>query len=1137
MSSPASARPASYLSVHASAGSGKTYFLVSHVIRQLIYGAEPGSILAITFTRKAAAEMQQRLLERVQHFSTMDDAALDKALYEQCGLNADAHLRQQARQLYEDLLYSHQPVQATTFHAFCQDLLRRFPMEAGLSPDFELTERSAHLVDEAWNNFANLLTQQPDHPLATPMDELLNELGYSNTQKVLYQFLAARSEWWALSQGDAKAIQSLQDELAKQLNTDRHSAPVTEFLSHPGYRQELGEFADLLSRHKTRTSQEQSQQLYRLLDNMADKNLLADTRRAEKCLAGIRLIFYTQKDEPRSRKSSSTLRKQLSDAGSERLIELHALFIDRLAETGRQQHAQLTLRLNQAWFTAGAAFVEHYQQVKQFHRCLDFTDLEWNSYVLLNSSDHADWIQYKLDQRINHLLIDEFQDTNPTQWRLIYPLLQELAAGSQQDPRSVLFVGDSKQSIYRFRRAEPRLFHAASHWLEQHLQAQRKALNKSYRSSVAIIDFVNQLFEDNTQLQLDDFEHHETIRQQLSGEVRLLALPSTEEESTDTAAGQSTELRNPLTTPPPRNVSACFAEAQQVAQAIKELMQQPLVIGEAQQARCVEYGDILLLLRNRTHAADYEQALREAHIPYLGTERGTLLDSIEVLDMVTLLKWLITPTDNHALACILRSPMFCAKDADLMRFAGKPNWFAYLTELAGQLEKHHALARACRHLQNWLSLTGTLPVHDLLDRIYSEANVMARYRANYPLHLQSRVRSNLNRFIELALENDSGRYPSLTRFLSWLQRLRQQHQDAPDQASAASQQQRVRIMTIHEAKGLEAPVVFLLDATSTKRNQGGAQLLIDWPGEEIKPTAFMLSPPGAFINACSARLLEEQQGKERQEENNLLYVAVTRAQQYLFISGAGKPKGWYAQICQRFDVAESSTTVCLSRYETEQPACQRRAVQQPLTVATDSALQRPISMPIATVDIAPSRQAEQILRNSTTDATLESELARQRGLMIHRMLEQLSLHPKLEPGSFLRRFPSSLEETLIDQCWQQAKQNIHRFPEYFSAAAYDRALVEMPISYRWQDKTVHGVIDRLLFKGKQITIIDFKSHEIQANQDLPQLTTTFSRQLNLYACGLAAMYPEHTFNGVILFTSPAEAVSLPLDLHLPVMGG
>lgn len=386
--------------------------------------------------------------------------------------------------------------------------------------------------------------------------------------------------------------------------------------------------------------------------------------------------------------------------GQQRFLELHQILSQQLIETNAQLAAIRTIKTSSAWYLAGAQLLKHFQKIKKEQRSLDFNDLEWQTYLLLNKSNNALWVQYKLDQRIEHLLVDEFQDTNPTQWRLLLPLLEEMAASEDERQRSVFIVGDEKQSIYRFRRAEPRLFIAAEKWLKNNLGATTCPLSHSWRSSPAIINFINKIFlQDQFKALLPGFIEHSTHKKELSGKVTLLPLSQREEIEKEKEIAEKEELvlRNPLNEPRKESISQqYYNEGLIIAKQIKELIKNKIAVSVKDGNKAINYNDIIILLRSRTHVADYERALRQTGIPYIGANRGTLLESLEVNDMLDLLQWLILPFDNLSLAGILRSPLFSVSNQDLIAIkqASKGSWLKRLECFVEKTPQHTSLSRA-----------------------------------------------------------------------------------------------------------------------------------------------------------------------------------------------------------------------------------------------------------------------------------------------------------------------------------------------------------------------------------------------------------------------------------------------------------
>jgi ATP-dependent helicase/nuclease subunit A len=895
--------PARHASVHASAGTGKTWLLVTRMLRLLLAGAAPASILAVTFTRKAAAEMLERLNERLAALAAGDDATVDAALHA-IGVAPDAALRARARRLYETLLFEPLSLRATTFHAFCQEILQRFPVEAEVPPGFELLEGDAELIDEAWDALYAEATRTPDGQVALALEILFDACGgLSGTRQAVNSFLAQRIDWWAFTRDHSAALEHAEASAREVYGIEPDSDPLGGFFS-PTHLALLGEFAALLGKHENKTNLEQQQTLLAVL-SLHEHPTAFDSAAA---LEQVTRVLLTQDGEPRKRKTSKALEKSLGLEGAARLLELHERLCAALLETRDQLARQTSLALTCAWYRAGQRLLEHYQRIKREQRVLDFADLEWHAYRLLNGSEQAHWVQYKLDARIDHFLIDEFQDTNPTQWRLLLPLLDELAAGGER-ARAQRVPGRRRQAVHLplppRRRApagdrqplaggasargafQPGILaplRAGDHRLRQP-RLRRRAAGRGDAG----------------------FPPHSTHLKDLWGQVELLPSFTAPDAAETVRAG----LRNPLEEPRPMpadDLHAC--EARALAARIRALIDAPTLIGAADTARPLRYGDILILLRNRTHAASYEKALRDAGIPYLGAARGTLLDSLEVRDLEALLNTLIAPHDNLALAQVLRSPLFAASDAELIALAqgSGENWMQRLLDMGPRQADGAPLARAARLLPVWADLVGRLPVHDLLDRIYHEGDVLARFDAAATPALKPRVRANLIRFIELALEVDSGRYPSLPHFVARLGDLRQRAADAPDDAPPESGDgERVRFLTVHGAKGLEAPVVFLADCGGNgNRDRNAWQALVDWPAEEDRPRHLLLIGRKAERDSITRQLLERQQHAEQREDANLLYVALTRARQLLVVSAAvdadNAGAGWYGLLRAQWDV-------------------------------------------------------------------------------------------------------------------------------------------------------------------------------------------------------------------------------------------
>jgi len=549
--------PAFNATVSASAGSGKTWLLITRIVRLLIAGAEPGNIIALTFTRKAAGEMQIRLNQRLYAMATADEKELD-ALLQMIGCSSKRY-RTVAAGLYEKLMHSLYPIRIQTFHSFCQDILSRFPLEADIPPGFELIEDTSLLERQAWqalfdqaNPLTNDSAQKQQADKVSAEQQLIDQLdiimqvcnGPDNTLTALRSFLAHRSDWWAYTAHAEKPAKFARNTLAQSLQLDdrfirNETKPADVFLNDNNI-QKLQIFAGMLREVKNVTSERHADSI----DAALKENNGSNTS-----FSLIQSAFIKKDGEKliQGRQYNATLEKKLGADNASRFIELHEEIAEKIQQVNEQNKRLLSLQINSAWYVAGHRYLEIFQQLKREMRLLDFTDLEWKCYELLQHADNAHWVQYKIDQRIDHILIDEFQDTNPTQWHLLSPILDEIAAGPEQRERSVFLVGDEKQSIYSFRRANPALQAKASRWLADNLQAKATPLDFSRRSSAAVIECVNQIFEQpDIKAIMTGYTLHDTYLKKLPGQVMLCDLFEEDATESDDDSETATTVSAPF---------------------------------------------------------------------------------------------------------------------------------------------------------------------------------------------------------------------------------------------------------------------------------------------------------------------------------------------------------------------------------------------------------------------------------------------------------------------------------------------------------------------------------------------------------------------------------------------------------------
>ncbi len=1140
--------------VFASAGTGKTWLLVARLARLLLAGAKPGSILAVTFTKKAAGEMQERLLERLQHWAICDEEALRASLAE-VGADTDIATQQRARCLYEEMLNARYPIRLTTFHSFCNELLSQFPLEAGIPPGYELIENTQELQEEAWELLMQETRQDRNPQLYATMADLLHATGGMGSLKsALDAFLAQRSDWWAYTEDQSAPLNWALERLPEMFQCSPDDDPY-EGICGPQWLARFRRYAKLLQADKANATMKK---------NGAAIEAALDEGSNDAILKALITAAKTAKGDPRALKTSKAYVKANGEEDADELLRLHAEINGRLDDFIDHNNRLNSLKFNAAWYHAGSRYLQHYQALKLQQRQLDFADMEWEAYKLLNRSDDASWVQYKLDQRIDHLLIDEFQDTNPTQWQLLKPLLEEFASGEQERWRSVFLVGDTKQSIYSFRRANPRLQDTAAQWLRTHLDSQPSSMDKSRRSSIAIMQAVNAVFQaEPFKQQVSQFQPHDTHLDGLWGRVEIH--PAFEQEKEDDKSIDP-GLRNPITTPRQEKISVKTLEADFIARRIEALIDEQIPIGPAGEARPIRYGDITILLRARTGAGHIENALRSRSIPYQGTARGGLLPRLEITDIRALLRLLHTPQDNLALAQVLKSPLFSFDDEDLIRLAEalkfgingqehKPeHWFAALQGIAEHTDAPEHFQHAHRLLQGWRKDYSSLPLHDLLEKIYFEGNVINRYSAASFQWQRTQVITNLQRLVELALELDSGRYPSLNHFLSRLEEL-ENSGSAPSEPKPDHKDDPVRILTIHESKGLEAPVIFYADLAAKPQNDKAWGSIIEWPPESPSPEAVLLQPRSDQLDSISRSFMERRKQRQHEEDGNLIYVALTRARQMLILS-ASRARGAsklfddlyeaLAPLCHKEDNADFPDMLAFEAGE--RPSLSKQATAEETTQQIPpppEQLSRPFRLEPTYVEILPSQlddntgldkiKAPHTPQRETPAISQEDALLR--GNAIHAYLEGLSQPDRAAHTSEEQRLQSltyriaaqlNLEpdDPRLPQWQAEALSVIQQHPDLFQLSAEQQGYNEQPILYRHEGQQVYGIIDRLIISDHSILVIDYKTHSITQPQEAHAIAPEYNAQLRAYATGIAKIWPGRSVRTELLFTAINQRVEI-----------
>jgi len=1065
--------------VEACAGSGKTWLLVARMLRLLLAGSAPSELLAITFTRKAAQEMRERLLHLLHDLATKSAHEVQILLQERgIELTQIDGFMPTARGLYERVLSSPQALSIDTFHSWFARLIQIAPLASGVPHGYTLSDSSGELLIEAYSRLMRQLNDSSNAEIKASLLLLYELVGDSNTKKLLEAFINKRAEWWAATQS-ADPFEILRELCGEDGERDaRWSVWDDQQL-----KSRIGRMARLLGRGS------KSYQDRAIAIEMAITAGFSLENFDNLCNQ-----FLDVKGVPRKIRVTKELTKALEgEFGSDGLIVFEEEFskvATELQYIQRRSAEPHVLKLNAALFNVGAAYVEQYQLVKAEQRIFDFADLEWHAYRLLTDNEHAHYLHCRLDTRYKHILLDEFQDTNPLQWSIVRAWLN--AYGDDGSKPSVFVVGDPKQSIYRFRRAEPRVFDAAREMLRSQGAAVLRT-NQTRRNAAGIVAVLNASLASNP------IYSPQTTFSEIEGAVWRLPLIAEVENTVEPKRENASTfaLRNPLTTPrEEEDDERRLDEGRAVAQAILQAKHELSISGQK-----VHWSDVMLLVKKRNNLIAYEIALREAGIPFVSDKRGGLLESLEIVDLIALLTFLMTPSDNRALAHVLKSPIMGASDDDLILLAQgrESDWWRRLQTVA-QESALPALQRAASLLEKWLQCAMHLSVHELLDKMIHESQLLTRYAQSSSPLLRSQVIGNIQAFTELALNLDAGRYPSLPKFIDALKTLQNGAQnDAPDEANIDASIDAVRILTIHSAKGLEAKIVAILDANHSESMREDAGVLCEWPQDQQAPTHFSAFGRKADRGVARDGLFAEEEKLKAQEDWNLLYVAVTRAKELCILSGVMGTKNvdhegvidgsWYERLRM---VPEK---ICDAAMKVEHSA-------------QESHFDLPIFDPPVLLSAFDGQPAP-------IDSNAIDE-----GIALHALLERLThsrAWPIQVPDADLIARWLSCQATLAMAMREQALQILSQveLERFYNPQIYRAAYNEMEVI------CAEGVfrIDRLVVLDDAIWILDYKRNVLALE------LTAYRAQLHRYRLAVSALYEGKKIQ-TALITSDGQLIEL-----------
>jgi ATP-dependent helicase/nuclease subunit A len=1131
--------------VAASAGSGKTKLLTDRLLRLMLAGVHPGRILCLTFTRNAAAEMALRLQDRLGRWVTLDDTDLDDGLRE-LGAERSEAVRQRARALFATVLDLPGGMRIDTIHAFCQSLLRRFPLEAGISPHFRLLdERDAQLSlrEEQERMLAGMRDEEP--ALRQAVDSLAGQISADDLDRLIREVDGTRERMSGLLRHDTEALVARQ-----RIALGAHRSEAELWAAALNWPRESHVRAALegIAAGGTASAKERA---LRLLDWLA---LPAPERKAawDTWLRG-----FLNKDETATaqkffvNKGLDAARPEIwpiIEAEQSRLVGLTDAFAaTRLAD------------LSASFLRLALPVLRGQTKRRQREALMDYGDLITRSNALLHDPGAA-WVLFKMDHGLDHLLLDEVQDTAPAQWTIAGSLTAEFFAGTgaRQEPRTVFAVGDRKQSIYGFQGADLASFDEWRRVLAERVRAAAEpwhdgALDVSFRSTRPVLQLVDAVFADPTARQgvVEPGAPplaHVSARPDDAGRVEIWPLVPQPQKATPQA--WTIPERNLAQTSGPETVARAVAAwiARQIAEgAMLESQGRPL-----------RPGDILILLRKRAPMANaLVRALKAAGVPVAGLDRLTLVRQPAVQDLIALCDALLLPEDDLSFACWLTSPLGGLSDDSLMALAaGRPQDRLYDALQARAIERPEWTA-ALAHFRALLARVDYASPHALLTQALGAQGGRARLFAR----LGPEAAEPVDELLGAALAYAAAHPPSLQGFLHWLRQSTAEAKREPDAAGDA-----VRIMTVHASKGLQAPLVILADSGALPAADR-VQLL--WMRDQMEDELDLpIFCPRKDLHCDRSRAFRQtMQQRATEEHHRLLYVALTRAEDRLIICGwetatRGNMASWHSLAAKGF-AAIGAETVPSAIPETEWPGAwlaldspQRRPIKRKTAAAASAVAALPqwagtapfwqAAMPPPEAarpqPLAPSRPENVSLgpvpqAGSPLLRGVAPEQRFGRGTLIHGLLQHLPALPDPERLAAARAYLGRSGTGLGGEEAQSLAASVVallRHPALVMAFA-PGSRAEVPLAGEVAGLVITGVVDRLAVSDGVVLAIDYKTNR-QPPEAVEATPVLYLRQMAAYRALLRAIFPDHRVRCALVWTETATVAELAeslLDPHAP----
>jgi ATP-dependent helicase/nuclease subunit A len=1123
--------PAASAFVSANAGSGKTHVLVQRVIRLLLAGVPPEKILCLTFTKAAAANMAERVFTTLGHWVTLDDDALDAAIRDAGITHPTVALRKSARELFASALETPGGLKVQTIHALCTRLLQQFPFEANVPARFTVLDDrdQTEMMERA--SLAVMLdaSRTPDSAIGRALLAAMANAADVTFKDVLREACLSRDHFmaWTDAVGSAEAAVA-QVSAALEVEADDHLDDVDrEIVDGPNLPRSFWQRTAAALAASSNADQAQAARL-------VEATRATDTAQTDEYLG----VFLTDAKTPRASVVTNNFRRKNADLGNRFEAE-----IDRLPPLIKKRRALMVRDRTEALLHIAIVVAANYRREKAERGLLDYDDLIDKTLALL-ASGASGWVHYKLDRGVDHLLIDEAQDTSPRQWDIIAHIISEFTAGSGARDgvlRTVFAVGDEKQSIFSFQGAAPREFDARRWELKKkfedaELRFESIPFTYSFRSGQAILKSVDHVFRDEAIYRSIHAEKayplHEALPDAGPGQIDLWEL-SVADEKQDIEGWRAPFDGVPLT-------SAEVKLSKRIQTEIGRLVAGVTMTGRLGNRRRLGYGDVLVLVRRRGNLFDAViQALKHAGIPVAGADRLKLTEHIAIIDLMNLADALLLPQDDLALAVALKSPLFNLTEDELFTLAWNRQGSlrdALTAQAAGSGRLRGALDRFAACERRFRTETPFAFYAWLLGGDSGRARILRR--------LGHEANDALDEFLELALSYEKKAPASLQGFMAWLRAA-----DTEVKRDMEISRDEVRVMTVHGAKGLEAPVVIMADTTTSPSDtqrlrlihlpQGNGGKVVVWAGRKA-------DDPPCVANARNAMLEETEH-----EYRRLLYVAMTRAADRLIVAGcmpgnrnSVREDSWYDLIKRGlansdlvFEEIPAGDGVVKS-YRRAEDATPETGTTLDAAASPHPSLPEWLHTPATPEQIIDRRlrPSDPGMDEGKTFRAGESLALRARallrGTLVHRLLQSL---PDIATA---RRRDAALEYlTRNAGLWTASDREAlasgvlaliedPRFAAVFAAGSRAEVAIAGRLDQSGRPPAVvSGQIDRLVVTPAEVLIVDYKTNHAPP-QLVAEAPAAYVRQLALYRAVLQKLYPHLPVRAALLWTETPDLMEI-----------